>query len=880
MLLLAQSGFLMAQTETLVTPNGKKVKVFTNPITANNGLKAESGNIELGGALLKPTTIVTNSENTLTIDGLQVGANTDNVLVADPTGVLKWVTRASLGDNLGNHIATQTLNIQNWPINNDGNPNWGLSFSKNRDDKNVVAIQGAGLSVDYLDRKYISNLNDANMLKFITVDAAGGDFKIITLKEVMQKSQEFYIIPEIALSDTKSTNGLQYEPIIGQLVYNSNDFMQNGAGVGLYYWGNIGGDYGWVPSGKDNLGNHTATQTLNIQNWPINNDGNPNWGLSFSKNRDDKNVVAIQGAGLSVDYLDRKYISNLNDANMLKFITVDAAGGDFKIITLKEVMQKSQEFYIIPQIELSDTKSTNGLQYEPIIGQLVYNANDAMQNGAGVGLYYWGNIGGDYGWVPSGKDNLGNHKATQHLDMGVYGINGGGGNWGLKFAKGLGDFDYTSKDYTNVNKYLFQNGYVVIEQLPNLKPNDPSERKPNGFDFVTRNENGGILRSTSLDEIMNVAQNQYFMPKISLVDNTVSHALANLLQLPEEGQFVYNINPYMQNGKGIGIYYKKGDSWVPLADPTPGDNLGNHTATQDLVMSTKNISGATDITASGTVTGDNLTATTKTVTPAAQISTGAGTGKIAVSDASGNLTWTDPSAITVAGDNLGNHIATQDLVMSSKNISGAANVTASGTVTGTNLTATTKTVTPAVQITNGAGAGKIAVSDASGNLVWTNASPEGILISSYTGPLASAFETPYPLNVSTNLLESNRTITVDKPSRIIITGSLTVAAKSNTMGTGDIIIKQNGTRAEGFGTSLKYSVFNPIMNGLGEIDPNLCLSTRVSFEANVDVEPGSYTFSVDILPAFSAPINTQENYAPEHYCPVIGNYISYKVYNK
>ena len=148
---------------------------------------------------------------------------------------------------------------------------------------------------------------------------------------------------------------------------------------------------------------------------------------------------------------------------------------------------------------------------------------------------------------------------------------------------------------------------------------------------------------------------------------------------------------------------------ILVADPTTGvlklvdrstlgDNLGDHTATQDLAMSGKNINNAA-----------NITATAKTTTATAQITTGAGTGKIAVSDATGNLTWTDPATISVEGDNLGNHIATQDLAMSGKNINNAANITA-----------TAKTTTATAQITTGAGAGKIAVSDATGNLTWTD----------------------------------------------------------------------------------------------------------------------------------------------------------------
>ena len=138
----------------------------------------------------------------------------------------------------------------------------------------------------------------------------------------------------------------------------------------------------------------------------------------------------------------------------------------------------------------------------------------------------------------------------------------------------------------------------------------------------------------------------------------------------------------------------------PATINTKGDNLGNHTATQDLVMSSKNINGAANITASG-----------KTSTATAQITSGAAIGYIATSvDADGNVLWTDPATINTKGDNLGNHTATQDLVMSSKNINGAANITASG-----------KTSTATAQITSGAAIGYIATSvDATGNVVWTD----------------------------------------------------------------------------------------------------------------------------------------------------------------
>lgn len=117
LLLVVQTGFLMAQTKTVVTQNGEKVAI--SPY-ANNGLTANSGYIQLGGALTKPSVLTTTSSYTLAIQGLQAGASSDNVLVTDANGVLKYVSRSGFSgaDNLGNHIATQNLEMSNYNILN------------------------------------------------------------------------------------------------------------------------------------------------------------------------------------------------------------------------------------------------------------------------------------------------------------------------------------------------------------------------------------------------------------------------------------------------------------------------------------------------------------------------------------------------------------------------------------------------------------------------------------------------------------------------------------------------------------------------------------------------------------------------------------------
>ncbi|AWK04926.1 hypothetical protein HYN56_12075 [Flavobacterium crocinum] len=102
LILLIQFGFLAAQTKTVVTMYGEKVQINPNSLTtANNGLTATNGNIQLGGTLTQPTTTINASPtNTFAISGLQNSiSGTDNLIVSDPTtGVLKTLNPSSLNN--------------------------------------------------------------------------------------------------------------------------------------------------------------------------------------------------------------------------------------------------------------------------------------------------------------------------------------------------------------------------------------------------------------------------------------------------------------------------------------------------------------------------------------------------------------------------------------------------------------------------------------------------------------------------------------------------------------------------------------------------------------------------------------------------------------
>jgi hypothetical protein len=113
-----QSGSLATDSIMVVNPTTGQLK-FMSPsslfakLTANNGLTRVGDSIQLGGNLTKPTTITTTATNTLSIPGLQSGASTDSLLVADPTtGQLKRIAQGALlqsGDQNYTATAGQTV---------------------------------------------------------------------------------------------------------------------------------------------------------------------------------------------------------------------------------------------------------------------------------------------------------------------------------------------------------------------------------------------------------------------------------------------------------------------------------------------------------------------------------------------------------------------------------------------------------------------------------------------------------------------------------------------------------------------------------------------------------------------------------------------------
>lgn len=93
------------------TVNGVESSPAVGVLTsADNGVVATNGNVQMGGALTKPTTLSASAANTLAITGLQDGDLTaDSLLVVTPNvGILKKVSSKDLGVNESKTIELAT----------------------------------------------------------------------------------------------------------------------------------------------------------------------------------------------------------------------------------------------------------------------------------------------------------------------------------------------------------------------------------------------------------------------------------------------------------------------------------------------------------------------------------------------------------------------------------------------------------------------------------------------------------------------------------------------------------------------------------------------------------------------------------------------------
>lgn len=155
-ILLIQCGLLMAQMQTAVTINGKKI-TFPNLSSidvANNGLTLSPAlSVQLGGTLTRPSILTTTSIFTLAIEGLTsmgtVNFITDNLITTDATGNLKMISPMAFQNEPWYNAADNTqatLNSQN--IYQMGNVGIGTQTPTRRLEVYKGGTAGSAVKID------------------------------------------------------------------------------------------------------------------------------------------------------------------------------------------------------------------------------------------------------------------------------------------------------------------------------------------------------------------------------------------------------------------------------------------------------------------------------------------------------------------------------------------------------------------------------------------------------------------------------------------------------------------------------------------------------------------------------------------------------------
>lgn len=188
------------------------------------------------------------------------------VITGDANGTMQWTHPDSLGvtgDNLGDHGATQDIRLNGNHLTNNGS--------------NGIRITNDG---------WIGiNRNPRGLLDFAQVGAQAG-----------------VLLPQVALLFTSSASPLSIGAVDnGEIVYNTAN--QNDVSPGYYYWQNGS----WHRMEQDNLGDHTATENIQLNgNWLSNDGGNE--GISITNNGNVGIATQSPGGKLQVNNSSTDYM--------------------------------------------------------------------------------------------------------------------------------------------------------------------------------------------------------------------------------------------------------------------------------------------------------------------------------------------------------------------------------------------------------------------------------------------------------------------------------------------------------------------------------------------------------------------------------------------
>ena len=591
------------------------------------------------------------------------------------------------GDNLGNHLATQTLDMDNQDIKDAKNINASNILTNNTSPGAIATRLYAQIpsSTGWADFATISRQTVGSPLLVKWAVGSTGDTR-------SEGGANTFYIHQKTNKDDVSVNGYRLAiddtGLVGIGLHNpkakldvgggvrnfidgiddllvkddvevdgtfftSGFRMPTGAGNNLVLTSDASGNATWksltaLPSNGDNFGNHTATQTLDMDNQDIKDAKNIN-ASNILTNNTSPGAIAT-----------RLYAQIPSSTGWADFVTISRQTAGSPLLVKWAVGSTG------------DTRSEGGANTFYIHQKT--NKNDVSVNGYRLAIDDTGLVG------------IGLHNPKAKLDVG-----GGVRN----FIDGVDDL--LVKDDVEVDGIIFTSGFRMptgagnnlvltsdatgnatwksIGAIGGAGDDLGNHTATSNLNMATRNiTNAGTITATSFSgsgasitniNAANISSGILNTARIpNLNASQITTGTFSAARIPDldasiitSGTFsaarIPDLNASKITGGVFDINRIPNIPASKIIGGVPGDNLGSHQASQHIYMNNNDIINAGDINARRI-----------------RLSTGAGLNKVLTSDTSGNATWENPPG----SDNLGNHTATRTLNMNTQDIKRAGDI--------------------------------------------------------------------------------------------------------------------------------------------------------------------------------------------------------------
>ncbi|WP_316634318.1 hypothetical protein [uncultured Flavobacterium sp.] len=211
----------------------------------------------------------------------------------------------------------------------------------------------------------------------------------------MTNSNKGLLMTSVALSNTTDVSGIVGTPANSLLIYNTNPSITGtgAAGSGYYYWSvslTRWNKLAVVADGSDNLGNHKATQNLQMGSNLISNDGAAGKGLSFGDSGDATLLKQLTIKNIPVS-LSGDNVLSINSNGDIRQLTPTQAGAAstafFDYGASGDISYSGNSGKVLFDSKLTDVSNTGSLLIDNSKGYTIFTAPVTGYYSFGASVY-------------------------------------------------------------------------------------------------------------------------------------------------------------------------------------------------------------------------------------------------------------------------------------------------------------------------------------------------------------------------------------------------------------------------------------------------------------------------------------------------------------